>query len=61
MEKRMQTAQEFYGASYAKAKDTTKLDNAFAKLNLALKSENEGIQRRALDMAAKAETEAFAS
>jgi uncharacterized protein YjhX (UPF0386 family) len=32
MEKRMQTAQEFYGASYAKAKDTTKLDNAFAKL-----------------------------
>lgn len=54
------TAQEFYGAAYNRAKDPAKLDKAFTQLRLALKSESEGIQRRALDLAAKTEAEAFA-
>lgn len=56
------TAQEFYDASYNRAKDTAKLDKAFTQFKMALRSEESGtsVMDRALVMAAKTEAEAFA-
>lgn len=58
----MQTVQEFYGATWERAslEQKAKLEAAHRQFNMALKSENPSIQARALEMAAKTETSAYA-
>jgi hypothetical protein len=55
-----QTAREFYGAAYDRAKDKEKLEKAFLQLGMALRSQSDGVQTRALELAAKTEAGAFA-
>lgn len=59
------TARDFYGASYAKAKHSEKLDKAFERLESALKSEAGGgdpngrLIQGMITLAAKSEAEAY--
>lgn len=55
-----QTAEQFYGPAYFRAKKPEKLDAAFRQMNMALKAQSPGIEERALTLAAKNEIEAFA-
>lgn len=53
-------AQEFYGATYHRAKDQAKLDGAFSTFKLAMNATTPEIQERAMKLACKKEMEAFA-
>lgn len=52
-------AKSFYGSSYAKAADTSKLDQAYDRLVKAMNTTNPNLTDKMLVLAAKAETEAF--
>lgn len=60
MSDQTQTAQQFYGDAYKRAKEPAKLETAFRQLGMAMRASTPSIEDRALALAAKSEAEAFA-